>query len=86
MSNKFFGPLRVRNREFSVFLYIDFNREFSTLANFHVVFLLQVKKDFAFSLYDLDWDVFSAHIGGAINRVPAVEHIEVKATVCGPGS
>lgn len=42
-------------------------------------------KDFAFSLYDLNWDVFSAHIEGAINRVPVVEHTEVKSTVCGPG-
>jgi len=36
-------------------------------------------------LYDLDWDVFSAHIAGAINRVPIVEETQVKSTVCGPG-
>ena len=44
-----------------------------------------MKKDFAFSLFDLDWDVFSVHIEGAVNRVPAIEETGVKSTVCGPG-
>ena len=47
---------------------------------------LQVAEDFAFSLYELDWDVFSHNIGGAINRIPAVETTGVKSTVCGPGT
>ncbi|XP_066918580.1 sarcosine dehydrogenase, mitochondrial-like [Clytia hemisphaerica] len=50
------------------------------------IFIDRIAKDFAFSLYDLDWDVFSTHIEGAINRVPIVEHTEVKSTVCGPES
>ncbi len=45
----------------------------------------QVPKDFAFTLYDLDWDVFTFNIEGAINRVPAIETTGVKSTVCGPG-
>lgn len=45
----------------------------------------QVQKDFAFSLFDLDWDVFSANIDGAINRVPVIEKTGIKSTVCGPG-
>lgn len=40
---------------------------------------------FAFGLFDLDWDVFTQHIEGAINRVPVLEKTGVKSTVCGPG-
>lgn len=46
----------------------------------------QVSDKFAFSLFDLDWDVFMQHIEGAINRVPALEQTGIKSTVCGPGS
>lgn len=47
---------------------------------------IQVDKDFAFSLFELDWDVFSFNIEGAINRVPVIENTGVKSTVCGPGT
>ncbi|KAI5099466.1 sarcosine dehydrogenase, mitochondrial, partial [Silurus meridionalis] len=45
-----------------------------------------VSDKFAFSLFDLDWDVFMQHIEGAINRVPALERTGIKSTVCGPES
>lgn len=47
--------------------------------------LPQVSHKFAFGLFDLDWDVFTQHIEGAINRVPVLEKTGVKSTVCGPG-
>lgn len=47
---------------------------------------LQVSEKFAFSLFDLDWDVFMQHIQGAINRVPVLERTGIKSTVCGPGN
>lgn len=40
---------------------------------------------FSFGLFDLDWEVFTQHIEGAINRVPVLEKTGVKSTVCGPG-
>uniref|UniRef100_A0A6Q2YJ47 Sarcosine dehydrogenase n=1 Tax=Esox lucius TaxID=8010 RepID=A0A6Q2YJ47_ESOLU len=49
------------------------------------VFWDKVSDAFAFSLFDLDWDVFIQHIEGAINRVPALEQTGIKSTVCGPG-
>lgn len=49
------------------------------------VLVMQVSDKFAFSLFDLDWDVFMQHIEGAINRVPALEQTGIKSTVCGPG-
>ncbi|CAB1318141.1 unnamed protein product, partial [Coregonus sp. 'balchen'] len=50
------------------------------------VFWDKVSDKFAFSLFDLDWDVFMQHIAGAINRVPALEQTGIKSTVCGPES
>jgi len=50
------------------------------------IFWDDVKNDFAFSLFDLDWDVFSSNIEGAVNRVPVIEMTGVKSTVCGPES
>jgi sarcosine dehydrogenase len=48
------------------------------------IFWDDVKKDFAFSLFDLDWDVFGVSINGAVNRVPVLEKVGIKSTVCGP--
>ncbi|XP_066953754.1 sarcosine dehydrogenase, mitochondrial-like isoform X1 [Macrobrachium rosenbergii] len=50
------------------------------------ILLEKLDKDFAFGLYELDWNVFSAHIHGAINRVPVLEKTGIKSTVCGPES
>ncbi|KAM4634695.1 sarcosine dehydrogenase, mitochondrial [Polymixia lowei] len=50
------------------------------------IFWDEVSDKFAFSLFDLDWDVFTQHIEGAINRVPALELTGIKSTVCGPES
>lgn len=49
------------------------------------ILLFQVLDNFAFGLFNLDWDVFTQHIDGAINRVPALEQTGIKSTVCGPG-
>ncbi|KAK7126088.1 hypothetical protein R3I93_021462 [Phoxinus phoxinus] len=50
------------------------------------IFWDDVSDKFAFSLFDLDWDVFMQHIDGAVNRVPALEQTGIKSTVCGPES
>ncbi|POI33226.1 hypothetical protein CIB84_003023 [Bambusicola thoracicus] len=50
------------------------------------IFWEEVSEKFAFSLFDLDWDVFMQHIQGAINRVPVLERTGIKSTVCGPES
>ncbi|XP_072096585.1 sarcosine dehydrogenase, mitochondrial isoform X1 [Mobula birostris] len=46
----------------------------------------EVVDKFAFSLFDLDWEVFTQLIEGAINRIPVLETTGVKSTVCGPES
>ncbi|XP_028273006.1 sarcosine dehydrogenase, mitochondrial [Parambassis ranga] len=50
------------------------------------IFWEEVSDKFAFSLFDLDWDVFMQHIEGAMNRVPVLEQTGIKSTVCGPES
>ncbi|XP_023228229.1 sarcosine dehydrogenase, mitochondrial-like [Centruroides sculpturatus] len=50
------------------------------------IFIDQIEKDFAFGLYELDWDVFGTHIESAIHRIPALENVGIKSTVCGPES
>nr|XP_056716394.1 sarcosine dehydrogenase, mitochondrial [Euleptes europaea] len=50
------------------------------------IFWEEVSDNFAFGLFDLDWDVFTQHIEGAVNRVPALEKTGIKSTVCGPES
>uniref|UniRef100_A0ABM5F5X8 L-amino-acid oxidase n=1 Tax=Pogona vitticeps TaxID=103695 RepID=A0ABM5F5X8_9SAUR len=50
------------------------------------IFWEEVSDKFAFGLFDLDWDVFTQHIEGAIGRVPVLERTGIKSTVCGPES
>ncbi|XP_069871099.1 sarcosine dehydrogenase, mitochondrial isoform X2 [Dipodomys merriami] len=50
------------------------------------IFWEEVSNKFAFGLFDLDWDVFSQHVEGAIHRVPVLGTTGIKSTVCGPES
>lgn len=50
------------------------------------VYWKEIQDDFAFSLFDLDWDAFGSHIEGAVNRVPVIGTIGIRSTVCGPES
>lgn len=47
--------------------------------------LFQIPKDFAFSLYDLDWTQFP-HLSNAVKLVPEFETVGIKSTICGPES
>ena len=42
--------------------------------------------DFAFTLFELDWETFMQNTEGHIQRCPAVESAGIKSTVCGPES
>ncbi|KAA0201281.1 hypothetical protein HAZT_HAZT002650 [Hyalella azteca] len=42
--------------------------------------------NFAFGLYDLDYEVFNPLMQGHIKRIPVLENTGVKSTVCGPES
>ena len=45
-----------------------------------------LEDDFAFGLYELDWDTFAQNLEGHIKRSPAVETAGIQSTVCGPES
>lgn len=47
------------------------------------IVLEKVPQDFAFSVYELDWIVFSRHMRGAVNLIPVFETAGIKGTVCG---
>lgn len=42
--------------------------------------------DFAYGLFDLDWDIFAPHIEAHVNRVPKIGEVGIQSTVCGPES
>ena len=50
--------------------YVEYKSHVMTLNN-----TLQLERDFAFGLYELDYDVFGVHIEGAVNRVPCLENV-----------
>lgn len=43
-----------------------------------------MQDDFAFSLFQLDWDVFEQHMQHAIHRMPILAQYGIKSEVCGP--
>ncbi|CAB4067340.1 SARDH [Lepeophtheirus salmonis] len=50
------------------------------------IILDKLDEEFSFGLYDLDWDVFGIHLENAIERLPALEMVGIKSTICGPES
>ncbi|KAK3866803.1 hypothetical protein Pcinc_027685 [Petrolisthes cinctipes] len=80
------GMPNVRDHDSSVYLRLQGDALSVGGYEANPIFLDRLDRDFAFGLYELDWDVFSAHISGAVNRVPVLEHTGIKSTVCGPES
>ncbi|KAJ9576455.1 hypothetical protein L9F63_006668, partial [Diploptera punctata] len=48
------------------------------------IVLEKVQHDSGLNVYELDWIVFSKHMRGAVNLIPAFETAGIKSTVCGP--
>uniref|UniRef100_A0A8C1LJR8 Sarcosine dehydrogenase n=1 Tax=Cyprinus carpio TaxID=7962 RepID=A0A8C1LJR8_CYPCA len=74
----------VRDHDASVYLRLQGDALSVGGYEHNPIFWDDVSDKFAFSLFDLDWDVFMQHIDGAVNRVPALEQTGIKSTVCGP--
>lgn len=43
-------------------------------------------KNFAFGLFELDWDTFAQNLDGHLKRCPDIENAGIQSTVCGPES
>ncbi|XP_014608110.1 PREDICTED: sarcosine dehydrogenase, mitochondrial isoform X1 [Polistes canadensis] len=52
----------------------------------HPSMLPLVPTDFAFSLYELDWNVFNVHMESMVRLMPQLSSTGIKTTVCGPES
>uniref|UniRef100_A0A3Q1ETL4 Sarcosine dehydrogenase, mitochondrial n=1 Tax=Acanthochromis polyacanthus TaxID=80966 RepID=A0A3Q1ETL4_9TELE len=76
----------VRDHDASVYLRLQGDALSVGGYEHNPIFWDEVSDKFAFSLFDLDWDVFMQHIEGAVNRVPVLEQTGIKSTVCGPES
>ncbi|KAK2582795.1 hypothetical protein KPH14_005056 [Odynerus spinipes] len=50
------------------------------------IVLQSAPKDFAFSLYELDWNVFNIHMESMIRLIPKLSTTGIRTTVCGPES
>ncbi|XP_051158865.1 sarcosine dehydrogenase, mitochondrial [Leptopilina boulardi] len=50
------------------------------------IILQSVAKDFSFSLYELDWNVFNSHIEAMVKLIPKLSTTGIRTTVCGPES
>lgn len=50
------------------------------------VLLHSVPKNFAFSLYELDWNVFNIHMESMVQLIPKLSSTGIRTTVCGPES
>lgn len=50
------------------------------------IVLHSVPKDFAFSLYELDWNVFNIHMESMVQLIPKLSSTGIRTTVCGPES
>uniref|UniRef100_A0A452VFE1 Sarcosine dehydrogenase n=1 Tax=Ursus maritimus TaxID=29073 RepID=A0A452VFE1_URSMA len=83
------GPENMPNvRDHDASVYLRLQGDALSVGGYETnpIFWEEVSDKFAFGLFDLDWDVFSPHIEGAVNRVPVLEKTGVKSTVCGPES
>jgi len=76
----------IRDHDLSV--YLKLQGDALQLGGYEVdpIFIEKLDKDFAFGLYELDYDVFGVHLENCVHRVPCLEQTGIKSTVCGPES
>lgn len=53
--------------------------------NNYISIACKVEKDFAFGLFDLEWDTIDEIMEAACKRIPDVENAGISSTVVGPG-
>ncbi|XP_013787690.1 sarcosine dehydrogenase, mitochondrial-like [Limulus polyphemus] len=89
VTNKIEGIQNMPNaRDHDLSVYLRLQGDALSIGGYepNPIFWENVDKNFAFSLFELDWDVFGTHIENAVHRVPVLENTGIKSTVCGPES
>ncbi|KAJ4441684.1 hypothetical protein ANN_11542, partial [Periplaneta americana] len=80
------GLPNVRDHDGSIYFRIQGESICMGGYEYNPILLDKVPADFEFSLYELDWSVFSFSMQAAIKLMPKYETLGVKTTVCGPES
>lgn len=80
------GMPNVRDHDASVYFRISGESIHMGGYESNPILLDRVPRDFAFSLYDLDWSTFEDHVQFADQLCPAFGRAGIKSTVCGPES
>jgi len=76
----------IRDHDLSIYLKLQGDALQVGGYEYNPIFIDKLEKDFSFGLYELDYDMFSVHLEGGMNRVPCLEQTGIKSTVCGPES
>ncbi|KAJ8681464.1 hypothetical protein QAD02_017251 [Eretmocerus hayati] len=78
----------VRDHDLAVYLKVHPGGGYLSAGGYETnpVVLRSVAKDFEFGLYELDWNVFNAHMQSMLSLVPELAKSGIKSTVCGPES
>ena len=78
----------VNNRDHDLSVYLRVQGDCLQVGGYEMnpIFWKDVDEEFAFSLFNLDWDVFSVHLENGMKRVPIIEETGIKTEVCGPES
>ncbi|XP_033227551.1 sarcosine dehydrogenase, mitochondrial isoform X2 [Belonocnema kinseyi] len=69
-------------------IYIKLQGETMSIGGYELnpIILQSAPKDFSFSLYELDWNVFNSHLEAMTKLIPKLATTGIRSTVCGPES
>eukprot|EP00966_Prymnesium_polylepis_P012354 283681-Prymnesium_polylepis.1 len=80
------GLPNVRDHDLSVYLKAQGNGLAIGGYESNPEFWPRPEADFAFGLFELDWETFLQNMNGHIRRCPPIETAGIQSTVCGPES
>ncbi|XP_014204461.1 sarcosine dehydrogenase, mitochondrial [Copidosoma floridanum] len=80
------GAPNVRDHDYNIYMKVQ--AETLQIGGYEAnpIILRCVPRDFNFGLYELDWNVFNAHLESMVKIVPELATTGIKSTVCGPES
>uniref|UniRef100_A0A1B6BWS7 FAD dependent oxidoreductase domain-containing protein n=1 Tax=Clastoptera arizonana TaxID=38151 RepID=A0A1B6BWS7_9HEMI len=78
------GLPNIRDPDASIYIRINKDNLFVGGFENNPIIINEMPKDFAFDLFELDWDMFHQHSKKAAELVPQFEKAGIKTSVCGP--
>ncbi|KAK4886911.1 hypothetical protein RN001_003182 [Aquatica leii] len=80
------GTPNIRDHDASVYYRTQGNTLYIGGYENNPEIIKEVEKDFAFGLYELDYNVFGVHLEKARDLTPILNNIGIKSNICGPES